>query len=57
MNYCSNCGYRLMENSNFCPNCGKSFSRQNGVVNSINTQNIVQKESGGSLALVGVISF
>lgn len=52
MNYCNNCGYKLSENSNFCPNCGCSFSNQVVI-----SQNTVQRDSAGSLALVGIISF
>lgn len=52
MNYCNNCGSKLPENSNFCPNCGYSFSNQVVI-----SQNNVQRESAGSLAVVGIISF
>ena len=60
MNYCPNCGHKLLENSRFCPNCGISFTNKNVVLNSSNNdylQNRSQHESGGSLAVVGIISF
>lgn len=58
MNFCSNCGHKLLENANFCPNCGMNFSNQNiNNVDVVSPQQPVQNESAGSLAFVGIISF